>query len=156
MDRELRIARKLCRKHQTNNPFQICDKLGYLVIFVPLHGIRGFYQHIIRINLIYIDDSLPERTQRFVCAHELGHALMHRNSNAIFLDSRTLQIVGKFEKSANRFSAGILYPDDDELLEYASFSIDQISQILSLPPELVEWRYNQIESVKNKTKLERL
>lgn len=146
MDKELRIAKKLYCKYQTNDPFQICDKLGYLVIFVPLHGIRGFYQHIIRNNLIYIDDSLSEHTQQFVCAHELGHALMHCNSNAIFLDNRTLQVVGKFEKSANHFAAGLLYPDDNELLEYKNFSIEQLTQTLKLPPDLVEWRYNQIES----------
>ena len=144
MDRELSLAKKIYRKHRTNDPFQICREMGYIVLFVPLVGVRGFYQHIIRNNIIYIDESLPEHVQRFVCAHELGHSLLHRDSNAIYLDSRTFQVVGKYEKAANRFSAGLLYPDDGELLEYAEYSLERLARILGLPPELVEWRYGQI------------
>ena len=145
MDRELSLAKKIYRKYKTNDPFQICEESGHIVLFVPLTGVRGYYQHIIRNNIIYINESLPEHVQRFVCAHELGHSLMHRDSNAIYLDSRTFQVVGKYEKAANRFSAGLLYPEDEELLEYADCSLDQLTKILGLPSELVKWRYGQIK-----------
>ena len=144
MDKEMLLVRKLMRRHKTNDPFVICENMGYIVLFVSLIDVRGFYQKIIRNNIIYIDASLPEHIQRFVCAHELGHALLHGDTNAINLDSRTFQIVGKLERAADRFAAGLLYPDDDELLEYADYSVDQICTITGLPSNLVKWRYEQI------------
>ena len=145
MDRELILAKKLARKYRTSDPFRICEEMGYTVLFVPLVGIRGFYQHTLRNHLIYIDEDLPEHVQRFVCAHELGHSILHKGSNAIYLDSKTFQVVGKLERAADRFAAGLLFPDDDELMEYAEFPMSHLANIYDVPMDLIRWRYEQLE-----------
>jgi len=71
------MAQKLIARFQTNDPFKIAENLDYIVIFVPLHRIRGFHQYIKRNHIIYIDDSLDTEKQRWVCAHELGHIFLH-------------------------------------------------------------------------------
>lgn len=144
MEREEKLAKKLYQKYKTDDPFAICEAMGYLTVFAPLVEVRGFYQRVLRNHIIYIDEGLLEEEQRFVCAHELGHSLLHKGENAIYLDRRTLQVVGKYERSADRFAAVLLCPDDDELLDYADQSIDQLSALFGLPPELVAWRYRQI------------
>ena len=84
-----RLVNSLVRKHKTRDPFEIIENLNAIVVFHPLQGVRGFYQYFQRNNIIYIDETLSEHEQRLVCAHELGHMLLHKKSNAIFMDSRT-------------------------------------------------------------------
>ena len=144
MREEGKLVQKLMRRYRTNDPFEICESLGYIVLMVPLAGVRGFYQHKMRNHIIYIDQNLPEQTQSFVCAHELGHALMHDATNAIYLDAHTYQVVGKYELSADRFATMLLWPDDHELLEYADLSLEQLSNLMGVSEDLVKWRYEQI------------
>ena len=83
------MAQKLISRFQSNDPFKIADSLDYIVIFVPLRRIRGFHQYIQRNHIIYIDDSLDEVEQRWVCAHELGHIFLHPHLNKMFMANHT-------------------------------------------------------------------
>lgn len=132
------LADSVSRKYNTTDPFDICASMGYLVLIVPLTDIRGFFQRIMRNNIIYISDSLPEHIQRWVCAHELGHALLHKESNAIYLDSRTLQCMGKYENEANAFAARLLCPQKDYVIGWTA---EQISNFSGVPVEWVEKNY---------------
>ena len=84
-----RMVQKLISRFRTNDPFRIADSLDYIVIFVPLRGIRGFHQYVQRNHIIYIDNSLDEVQQRWVCAHELGHIFLHPHLNKMFLANHT-------------------------------------------------------------------
>lgn len=108
-----RTAKSLVRKYGTRDPFCIADAMGFSVVRIPLKGIRGFYQHVKRCRIIYIADDLIEADARFVCAHELGHALLHRGYNRIFMDTHTHFPVSRYEVEANRFAVDLLYDDDD-------------------------------------------
>lgn len=143
--KELLLARKLSRQYHTTDPFVLCDEMGILVLMVPLVDIRGFYQRKLRNRIIYIDNSLPDYLQRWVCAHELGHALMHDGTNAIYLDTHTYQVLDKFERSADRFAAALLCPDEEELSEYEGFSAEQLASAFGVPEKLVIWRYGKQE-----------
>lgn len=50
--------------------------------------------------------------QRFVCAHELGHVVLHPNVNTPFMKAHTLFSIDKFEKEANTFAVELLMPDE--------------------------------------------
>ena len=141
--KELLLARKLSRRYHTSDPFALCDEMGILVLMVPLVDIRGFYQRRLRNRIIYIDNSLPDYLQRWVCAHELGHALMHDGTNAIYLDTHTYQVIGKYERSADRFAAALLCPDEEDLPEYEGFSSEQLASAFGVPEDLVAWRYGK-------------
>ena len=103
-----RLVDSLVRKYNTRNPFEIINNLNVIVVFYPLHGVKGFYQYFQRNNIIYIDESLSYHERLFVCAHELGHMLLHKKSNAIFMDSRTQLNTTKYELEANRFAMDLL------------------------------------------------
>ena len=141
--KEILLAQKLMRRYHTNDPFELCECLDYIVLMVPLKGIRGFYQKSLRNHLIYINDSLPFHIQRCVCAHELGHALMHNSSNRIYLDNHTYQVTGKYERAADRFAAALLCPEKEELEQYEGFSAEQLASVFGVPVDLVIWRYNE-------------
>ena len=132
-------ADSLVRKHQTRNPFEIIQGMNVIVVFAPLCGVRGFYQYFQRNNIIYIDENLPEHEKKFVCAHELGHMLLHKKANALFMDSRTHLNTHRYEVEADMFAMDLLI-DDDMIAEYKPYTVDQISHFLGYRKELIELR----------------
>ena len=124
-----RLVNSLVRKHKTRDPFEIIENLNAIVVFHPLQGVRGFYQYFQRNNIIYIDETLSEHEQRLVCAHELGHMLLHKKSNAIFMDSRTQLNTTKYEIEA-----------DKEIEEHLDLTTAQFSRLFGYSKKLIELR----------------
>lgn len=129
----------LVRKCGSRDPFDIIQQLNVILVYYPLKDVHGFYQYFQRNNLIYIDESLPIQERYFVCAHELGHMLLHKKSNAVFLDSRTFLKSSKYEIEADRFAMNLLVPDS-EFENNLSFTIDQLSKLLNYSKRLIELR----------------
>lgn len=129
----------LARKHQSRNPFEIIKGINAILVFAPLIGVRGFYQYFQRNNIIYVDEDLPYHEKMFVCAHELGHMLLHKKSNAVFMDSRTFLNTTFYEKEANTFAVNLLI-DNDMLYEHRDLTIEQLSRLWGYDKELIELR----------------
>ena len=134
-----KLADSLVRKYNTRNPFEIISNLNAIVIFYPLHGVKGFYQYFQRNNLIYIDEALDDVEKNFVCAHELGHMLLHKKTNAIFMDSRTQLNTTKYEIEADRFAVDLLIPDET-ILENGQMTTEQLGRMLGYSKDLIELR----------------
>ena len=129
----------LVRKHQSRNPFEIIRGMNVILIYAPLVDVRGFYQYFQRNNIIYIDENLTEQEKIFVCAHELGHMLLHKNSNAIYMDTKTHFNTNKYELEADLFAMELLLPDS-KLNEYKDYTLSDLSSITGLPETLIEIR----------------
>ena len=138
-----RIAETLVRKYKTRDPFRIATDLGFVVVRTPMQGIRGFYQYVKRCYVIYIDSALNDHDARFVCAHEIGHALMHRGLNRIFMDSHTYFQTNRYEIDANRFAVDLIY-EDDELREFLEYPIQLAADCMGVSIELAEYRMKNI------------
>ena len=138
-----KTAQQLVNKYRTRDPLVIAEAMGYIVIFAPLRGVRGFYQYYQRCHIIYLDEDLDDGQRRFVCAHELGHSLLHSGFNRFFLDSRTFAVTSRFEREADRFAAELLF-DDQELLEYRELSLDQLAGCLGVSRQLAAERMKTI------------
>lgn len=134
-----RLVNSLVRKHKTRDPFEIIENLNAIVVFHPLQGVRGFYQYFQRNNIIYIDETLSEHEQRLVCAHELGHMLLHKKSNAIFMDSRTQLNTTKYEIEADRFAMDLIM-SDEEIEEHLYLTTAQFSRLFGYSKKLIELR----------------
>ena len=132
-------ANALVKKYGSRNPFDILDHLNVIVVFYPLKGVRGFYQYFQRNNIIYIDERLSYREKMLVCAHELGHMLLHKKSNALFMDSRTLFSVSKYEKEANTFAAELLIPDE-VILNNPGMTKQQIARLVGYHEKIMEFK----------------
>ena len=138
-----RVADSLVRKFKTRDPFRIAEDLGIVVIITPLQGIRGFYQYLQRCSIIYIDSSLGDQDARFVCAHEIGHALLHRGCNRIFMDTHTYFAVNRYEVEANRFAVNLLF-DDTDLKDFLEYPIQIAADCMGVSLELAEYRMASI------------
>lgn len=129
----------LKRKYNTNNPFNIAAALGILVIYEELGTINGYYNRQLRMKQIHINQDLPEHMQKFTCAHELGHALLHPNANTPFLRKSTLLSVDKLEIEANRFAVELLI-SEQILLNNQHLTTEQLSRLLGYNQALIELR----------------
>lgn len=129
----------LVKKHRTRNPFDILKGMNVIVLFVPLIDIRGFYQYFQRNNIIYINEDLSDIEKIFVCAHELGHMLMHKQANCLYMDTHTNFNTNKYEIEANKFAMELLLPDA-ELHQYPDLTLDQLSRMFGYSKSLLELR----------------
>ena len=103
-------AKELIETHETRDPFRLCKELGIILLFVPLVRVNGFYQRYNGQDIIYINQDLTYDEKRLVCAHELGHAILHSDINTIFLETLQ-QVETKYELEANAFAINLLYED---------------------------------------------
>ena len=126
-----KLADFIAKKYQTRNPFEILKGMNTILVFAPLVDIRGFYQSFQRNNIIYIDENLQEHEQRLVCAHELGHMLLHKNENTVFMDSRTHLKTSTYETEANKFAVELLIPNE-VILENWKCTTEQLLSLIHI------------------------
>lgn len=136
------IVKKLIKKYKTRNSFELADDLNIKVFIEHLgKNTKGFYQSCPRNRVIHINQDLDERESSFVCAHELGHALIHTKLNILFLEKNTLCVKNKYELEANIFASQLMIPDN-LLNDYPSyFNLEQIAASEGLPIELLELKF---------------
>jgi len=132
-----RIVERIMKEHKTNNPFTIADNLGIIILYHNMKNVLGFFNKYKRIKVIHLNNNVPEKLQTFVCAHELGHAILHPNVNTPFLKSNTLYSADKIERQANTFGVELILTDKI-LQEYRDCSLYNIGKSLGIPDKLVD------------------
>ena len=132
MNIPLRV-KNLKKKYGTSNPFKLCKYLGILVIFADLGEIKGYSIKRMRKKLICINENLDYFSQKFVCAHELGHCLYHQLDEVNFFLKNT-RIIRRsiLEEEANKFAVELLYDDIDDYIENPSLDIKLLEQLREL------------------------
>lgn len=139
INRTMQAADKLIRDNKTNDPCKIAEAKNLIIIYEPLGSTSGYYNSYKRINFIHISNCLNIICQRFVCAHELEHAILYPKVNTPFYRSDTLFSVQRIERETNEFAVELQMPDYYVCAhEDKSRSVYEISAICEIPEELVE------------------
>lgn len=99
----------LMKNHDTNCPFTIAKSRDIQIQYELLGNTLGYYSKHFRIPIIHINESINEKMQKFVCAHELGHAILHPNTNTQFLKKHTFFSTDRIELEANTFALELLF-----------------------------------------------
>lgn len=99
----------LQKKYLTTNPYELASLLNIKVILFNLHEeINGYYKYDRRNKYIVINNNLSQEMQKVVCAHELGHAILHTRHNTPFMRQNTFFSVDRIEVEANYFTTHLL------------------------------------------------
>lgn len=136
------IVNNLMEKHSSINPFALAEKLKVHVFECELHSdIRGYYKYDRRNKYIILNSNLKDDEKLLVCAHELGHAILHPRANTKFMKQNTLLSVSRIEREANRFAAELLIPDSLMNDDYEQLTIFDIASLHNVPEELVRLKF---------------
>ena len=131
--------KQLINKYKTNNPQEIAQELGIIILFEPLGEINGYYNTAFRQKFIHINNTLVEAKQKFTIAHELGHALLHPKANTPFLRDNTLFSINKLEIEANKFAVDLLITDE-AIAEVKHLTLDQMANYFGINKNLIKLR----------------
>lgn len=107
MEKIKKLVSKLISKYETYSPFELCNKMGIKVYMIDLpKTTKGFFykENENSKAIILLNKNLDEKLLDIVCAHELGHALMHSNVNCIKEERNKFFNLKKLEMEADYFS----------------------------------------------------
>lgn len=108
------LANDIKNTWKTKNPFEIAAHLGIEVLFCDSR-MKGFtaqtiqtdgYPTIISINKCYSDTG-----KIVLCAHELGHALLHTGTNHFKVTEANMRTNVEYE--ANLFAVALLFEQSE-------------------------------------------
>ena len=133
------------------NPLHIARSEGINVKFVNFRNgldISGFYDP--SENTIYVNKNESPKRQTFTIAHELGHALLHRDwaQSEDYHVLKRDQTTGLFglnephEKEANAFAAHLLVPRDLLDKYYPDLDVKALARLFAVSVPVIE---NRIE-----------
>ncbi|SMC17315.1 protein of unknown function [Clostridium acidisoli DSM 12555] len=133
---------RLVDTYGTNNPFELCDYLNIKVIKSNLgNEIKGFFQRTYNnYELIHIHNGLNDSESKYICAHELGHAILHTDLSIGFFIENKLQIKDRYEAEADRFAAILLLPNEISF-ECKYMNLQQLSSYYQVPKKLIEYKF---------------
>ncbi len=135
---------KLVHKYGTRDPYELCDRLGIRIRKKDLKKkLKGFFFYQSRIPNIVIDTNLNEVLERILLAHELGHAILHKETAMMvgFQEMEVFDSTATTENEANMFSAELLLDDDEVLEQLAERSFFQAAQALYVPAALLDYKF---------------
>lgn len=136
-----RTVSDLVNKYNTTCPFELASCLNiHLIGWALNEEINGYYKYDKRNQYIVYNINLSDEMQRVVCAHELGHAVLHPRANTPFMRKNTLFSVDRMEKQANTFAAELLIPDD-ALYCCEQPTVYDISARYEVPEALVKLKF---------------
>lgn len=129
--------------YMTCNPFELCENIEIKLIKSDLgYEFKSFFQRTDDgYEIIHINSKLPEEEMKYICAHELGHAILHTKLAISFFIENSLQVKNKFEIEADRFAAELLI-DNIDGIECSELNIQQICSFLCIPVKLMNYKFN--------------
>jgi Zn-dependent peptidase ImmA (M78 family) len=134
MKKVIEKVETLINNFNTNCPYRIAKSLGIEVVFENLGNTLGYYNRNFRIKVIHINENSSDGQKLYTCCHELGHAILHPDSNTPFLKKHTLFSTEKIEVEANSFAVRMLFAKgffNDQL------SLDEAVEEFGIPKSFI-------------------
>ena len=137
---------RIIKKFDSRDPFDICASMGIRIRYKDLGtALKAYYFYQSRIKNIVINARSSRAVRRMLCAHELGHAVLHGELAAMrgFQEIELFDMSIPTEYEANMFAAELIISDEDlmELLNEQDKSFFSIAKELSVPAELLDFKF---------------
>lgn len=135
-----RRAAQVLREYGTRDPFTLAREMHIELLVRELGTLKGFYKDVYGTPFIFLSRHLSRGEATLVCAHELGHHLLHRQFAAFgFEEVSVFSPASRREYEANLFAAELLL-DTKEVFDAAraGCTAAQIAAELGADVRLVE------------------
>ena len=144
-------AGELIQKYKTRDPFELCRNLHIRVRYKDLGtAMKAYYFYQSRIRNIVLNSRSGRVVQRTLCAHELGHAVLHGELAAMrgFSELELFDMTVPAEYEANLFAAELIISDEElfRLLNDKDKTFFGISAELSIPAELLDFKFRLLKN----------
>lgn len=108
------LANDIKTTWKTKNPFEIADRLGILVM-IRDSKVKDFTAQTIQTDgyptMISINKRYSDTGKSVLCAHELGHALLHTGTNHFKVTESNMRTNVEYE--ANLFAVALLFEQSE-------------------------------------------
>ncbi|MBR5223357.1 MAG: ImmA/IrrE family metallo-endopeptidase [Clostridia bacterium] len=146
----LENVKKLISKYDTSDPFEICKKMNIKIHYKDLGpSLKAYYFCQSRIKNIVLNSNSDEIMCRILCAHELGHAVLHNKYMPMygFQEFNIFNTKITTEYEANLFAAELLISNEKlfELLRNPNITFFEMAQILCVPAELLSFKFKNLK-----------
>lgn len=138
------IVNGLIETYGTKNVYELISSLGITLIKKDLNNNEKarFFRDAWGNEYIYISSNLDEFEEKYILAHELGHAILHTHISSEYYYSSFVS-KDKLEYQANKFAAELLINEEElDMPELKNMTINQLACYLGLPKELIEYKFN--------------
>lgn len=141
----------LIRKYHTRDPFELCSDMDIRIRYMDLGtAIKAYYFYQSRIKNIVLNTRSGDIVQKVLCAHELGHAILHKELAAMrgFQEMELFDMTSRTEYEANLFAAELLIDDTEllELLNDSEKSFFGVAKELYVPAELLDFKFRILKN----------
>lgn len=140
------LPRRLLRRYGTSVPFELADCLGITIL--ECHDFKlqkGAFKVILNNCFIFINANLSTEMKKLVCAHELGHALLHRplgKTDTGLMEFELFDITNTTEYEMAKACSEI--PDEDLRLALMTLALTY-NQNIKINEEIFQKQYREIE-----------
>ena len=135
-----KFANKIAAAHDTRNPFRIASENHIHILYEELGENLGYFSQLFRIKTIRINNHADPFLRPFICAHELGHALLHPHAGTHAFNRNSFIANCKIEKEANQFAVELLFPDG-LMSGHRETDIYNLARTAGIPHQLVYLKF---------------
>ena len=126
------VAHELIKKYDTRDPFELCKAIGVEVFYADLGSLKGMYKYLKKNRFAVINERLDSYSKTLVCAHELGHDILHQDlAKRVCLQEFMLyDMKSRPEYEANLFAVSLLFNESDFNMKVLNMSNYLLKQVL--------------------------
>lgn len=143
------LPQHLIRKYGTRDPYELASNLDIEVMErSEFKQQKGAFKVILNNSFLFINANLSDEMKRLVCAHEPGHALLHRSLGKTvngIVEFELFDIKNTTEYEANLFAANLLLDEaaiEDDIRQ--GYDIVQVARRLNTNVNLLLLKLQQM------------
>ena len=144
------MVQDLIEKYHTRDPYELCDILGIIYRIDDLGSLKGIFSLLAGEPVIIISKDIDEHMQRQVCAHELGHALLHMDiaKEECLHEFDIYNMRDKVEAAANLFAAHLLIDEEqaDSMLQ-DGYDVFHVAAVLGVSMPLLNLKLLEMSAM---------
>ncbi len=136
---------QIIKKCETRDVYKILDYLNIKLFKLNFESEIGMYRFLKNNKVIILSENLDMYKERFILAHEIGHAVLHRKENCFYLKHHTDLKTNVYEIEANKFAAELLISDDDiKFCIENNYTDKQMANYFHVPIELINYKIKEM------------